>query len=409
MAVRSSIRWRLTAFYGVLFTLCGIALLWLSYSFVSTGLQRDEGRSDQRVIEAYGFDRETVAFFYGIPTPASPTRPETQNVGDVIRGVQADIRTDVVHQLVLGSGIALAAMVCLSVVVGWLASGRALRPVGELTARAKRLSEDNLHERLDLGGPDDELKELADTLDGMIERLEAAFTSQRQFAANVSHELRTPLAVMRGEADITLALADATPRERHLAEAVRAAAIRSEALLESLLALSRSDSTMNDRSALDLADLTGDVVAAGVEAADRAGIDIDLDLATAPVEGDQWLLERLVVNLVDNAVKHNVPGGWLRVSVTTEAGNAVLRVANGGRVLDADDVARILEPFQQAERTGSGYGLGMTIVQSVVRAHGGSVVVEPRPEGGLDVTVRLPASATAPAEAHPLLAGTASA
>lgn len=405
MAVRSSIRWRLTAFYGVLFTLCGIALLWLSYSFVSTGLQRDEGRSDQRVIEAYGFDRETVSFFYGIPTPASPTRPETQNVGDVIRGVQADIRTDVVHQLLVGSGLALAAMICISVGVGWLAAGRALQPVGELTKRARRLSEDNLHQRLDLDGPDDELKELADTLDGMLERLEAAFTSQRQFAANVSHELRTPLAVMRGEADITLALADATPRERHLAEAVRDAAIRSEALLDSLLALSRSDSTMNDRTALDLADLVGDVVAAGVEAADRAGIEIDLDLATAPVEGDQWLLQRLAVNLVDNAVRHNVPGGWLRVSVSTEGPDAVLSVSNGGRVLDATAVARILEPFQQAERTGEGYGLGMTIVQSVVRAHEGTLTVEPRAEGGLDVTVRLPLAAGAGATG-PQLAGT---
>ncbi len=394
---RSTIRLRLTVFYGCMFVLCGVGLLYVSYQFVDEALRKDEGKSDQRVIETYGYDRTSVDFFFNLPTPESPKRPETRTVGQVIKEVQADIRQDTLSSLVRGSGVALAGMVVVSIGIGWLVAGRALRPVAELTERARRLSEDNLHERLAIEGPSDELKELADTLDGMLSRLERAFEAQRRFAATVSHELRTPLSVIRAESDLLLDDPAATERERQLARTVSTQARRSEALLESLLTLARSESTMSDRKRVDLADLAGDVVAERIEAADQAGIHVELDLGTgpAPVDGDPWLLERLMANLVDNAIGHNTAGGWLEVTIRRHSREVLVRLENTGDTLSADQVDEILKPFHRATAKRPGYGLGMTIIQSVARAHGGAVTVRPRDGGGLIVEVRLPAAGTA--------------
>jgi len=404
MRSRSTIRLRLTLFYGVSFVLCGFALLFINHRFVNEGLLRDEGRSDQRVIDTYQYTPAQVAFFYNIPTPESPTHPEAHTIRDVIRGIQGDIRNDVVDQSFRGSLVALAAMFVFSIGVGWIAAGRALRPVEKLTTRARSLSENNLHERLALDGPPDELKELGDTLDAMLGRLQSAFESQRRFSASVSHELRTPLSVIRGEAELLLAEKDVSERERRFAESVRDASDRSEALLSSLLALARSESTMKNRTRIDLADLASDVVTERIEAADRQGLDVDLDVHTGMVEGDHWLLERLVVNLVDNAIKHNAADGWLRVEVETIDDTALLRVSNAGQELSVEQVAEILEPFQRADRSRPGYGLGMTIVQAVVRAHDGELLVEPRDGGGLVTTVRLPVAATTDKPREPVLA-----
>jgi signal transduction histidine kinase len=293
----------------------------------------------------------------------------------------------------VSSSIALGLTLIVSIILGWLAAGRALAPVGRLTARAQRLSEDNLNERIDLEGPRDELTELADTLDGMLSRLETAFNAQRRFAANVSHEVRTPLAIMRGEADLALADPDANERERQFALAIRDNVDRTEALLESLLALSRSESAMNESQTVDFAELTGDVVSHRIDAADAARLHVDLQLGAAVVEGDPWLLDRLVANLVDNAINHNVDGGWLTVSVDTVDSTCFLPVSNSGDVLTAEQVESIMQPFRRAaDNQRPGYGLGMTIVQAVAKAHGGSVAVEPRSDGGLEVIVELPAS-----------------
>ncbi len=402
-------------FYGLSFALCGCVLLFLSYRFVSEGLLKDEGRSDQRVVDTYGYNQKQVNLFYNIPTPASSTHPEAHTIRDVIGGVQADIRNEVVHESLEGSLIALGLMLLVSIGVGWLVAGRALRPVEELTSRARELSQNNLHERLALEGPNDELKELADTLDAMLGRLETAFETQRRFSANVSHELRTPLSVIRGEADLLLAASDVTQREQRFADSVIDASARTEALLDSLLALARSESTMKNRTRVDLADLTGDVVAERIEAADRRGITVDLDVSTAEVEGDRWLLERLVANLIDNAIRHNHTDGWLRAEVDvaeTPGGRmmALVCVTNTGEVLTPGQVEQILEPFQRADRNRPGYGLGMTIVQAVVRAHRGELVVEPRDGGGLVTTVLLPlapgyfAAADTTADAPPAFA-----
>ncbi len=386
-----SIRWRLTFFYGVVFMLAGAALLLISFLVVRETLVSSEVGADRLVVDAYGFNKEQVDFVRNIPVPEPPTGRDAANVGQVIEGVQQDIRTETLHSLVWFTGASLVGLVGISLLVGWVAAGRALRPVGQITARAQEISEESLHERLSLDGPNDELKELADTLDGMLTRLEDAFDAQRGFAANVSHELRTPLAVIQGEADLVLDDPAATDGERELAARVGSAAARAESLLESLLALARSESTMANHEAVDVVELAGDVVAERAEAADLAGIELELALGTGVVEGDRWLLERLIANLVDNGINYNQRGGWLSVEVDTFGADVVLTVANTGDQLTAAQVDDIVKPFRRAaDRSRPGYGLGMAIATSIATAHGGVLQVQARREGGLDVEVRLP-------------------
>ncbi len=239
----------------------------------------------------------------------------------------------------------------------------------------------------------------------MLARLEVAFHTQRRFSADVSHEIRTPLAIIKAEAEVTLGDGLSTERERRLARSVLDATDRAEALVASLLALARSESTMLTRDRVDLAELAGDVVGERIEAADAAGVSLDLDLGTAIVDGDRYLLERLLANLVDNAITHNASRGWVRVSVDTAGARVLVRVTNGGAPLSATDLERMLEPFDRLAPERPGFGLGMTIVRSVTEAHGGTVRLGARPKGGLDVTVELPGLPTlAPERALPVLA-----
>jgi signal transduction histidine kinase len=397
---RSTVRLRLTAFYGFLFFCCGAVLILVSYLVVRQSLIEKEDTGAQLSAQLYNLDPEGVRNFldFRLPQQAEGPGGKADTVGDVIGGVQGEIRNDALDQLLVGSGIALGVMLALSILVGWLAAGRAMRPVKKLTATARDLSDTNLDQRIALDGPDDELKELADTLDAMLARLEVAFLSQRRFAADVSHELRTPLSIIRAEVDVALADPESSGREHRLASAVGDAADRAEGIIESLLALARSESTMHDRDAVDLAELTGDVVGERVESANQAGIAVDLDLGSATVDGDRWLLERLVANLVDNGINHNVRDGFVHVSVDGENGSTRLEVVNSGKVLTADDIAEIFQPFRrlEADRGGgppSGFGLGMTIVRSVTEAHDGTIDIDARREGGLDVVVTLPSRA----------------
>jgi signal transduction histidine kinase len=291
--------------------------------------------------------------------------------------------------------------------LGWVVAGRVLRPLQRITATAKRLSERTLHQRIALDGPDDELKELADTFDRLLGRLDAAFDAQRRFAANASHELRTPLAISRTEVDV--ALADpATPNAelRAMAERVRDATGRSERLIEGLLTLAHSEQEPRVWEPVDLAD----TAALALEHTrrqdqDQAGQDGGLRLVTglrpAPVAGDPALLERMVANLVENAVRHNQPPGWLEVATGTSDGRAFVQVANGGREIPPDQAESLFEPFRRLHgRVASaspvrGAGLGLSIVRSVARAHGGDAHAIALAGGGLQVTVRLPVRAQA--------------
>jgi signal transduction histidine kinase len=308
---------------------------------------------------------------------------------------QHEIARDALARLRTQYAIALAAMTGLSVLLGWGVAGRVLRPLQRITATAQRVSQDNLDERIGLEGPRDELKELADTFDGMLERLSGAFASQRRFVANASHELRTPLTVIRTELEVTLADPNATTGEfRTMAETVRDATLETERLIQALLTLARSEGGAARRDALDLADAARLALAqTGPEAAARH-LDVRPTLDPAPVRGDRRLLERLVANLVENAVGHNREGGTVEVRTSRAAGRSTVELRNDGEVIPPEALSALLEPFQRLDRgargDGVGLGLGLSIVRSVAEAHGGSVELRARPSGGLVVRVSLP-------------------
>jgi len=293
------------------------------------------------------------------------------------------------------SGIALVVLAVVSVVLGWLVADRALRPLRVITGAARAISASSLHERLSLAGSYDEFRELGDTLNGLFARLEAAFESQRHFVANASHELRTPLAAER--AVLQVALADPAAS----AESLRAACQQvlqlgeqQERLVNALLTLATSQSGLQVREPVDLAEVTARVVADRRADAGRRGVRVDAALAPAAVTGDASLAESLVANLVDNAIRHNVPGGHVQVSTGSHAGLVRLSVANSGPVIPPGEVGRLLEPFRQlgGERTrhDGGHGLGLAIVAAAAGAHSASLTLLARPEGGLDVTVTFP-------------------
>ena len=303
---------------------------------------------------------------------------------------QHEIATDALRRLRTQYAMALLAMTGLSVLLGWGVAGRVLRPLQRITATAQRASQDNLGERIALEGPRDELKELADTFDGMLERLSGAFASQRRFVANASHELRTPLTVIRTELEVALADPDATTAElRAMAERVRDSTIATERLIQALLTLARSEGGVTRREPVDLADAGRLAIEQTAAEAEARGLDIRSALEPAPVRGDRRLLDRLVANLVENAVRHNRDGGEVEVLTASAAGGSTVEVRNDGAAIPPDAVPSLLEPFQRLDRgaRGDGAGRGLSIVRSVAEAHGGSVELRPRPSGGLVVRV----------------------
>lgn len=302
--------------------------------------------------------------------------------------------------------IALPLIIVTGFLVSWTLIGRALRPLSTLTSMARQLSGSSLDRRIRLDGPRDEVAELADTFDDMLDRLQAAFDAERRFVANASHELRTPMSVIRTEVDVTLADPHASTRElREMGEVVRESVDRADRLLTSLLFLARTQASgISVRKPVDLAGLIAPAVrAVEAEIAER-GLSIRTDPVPAVVSGDPALLDRVVGNLVENAVRHNVSGGTVRISTGIEADMAVVEVISGGTVIDPGTVSELFEPFRQGERARTGHrgsGLGLSIVRAVVAAHDGVVSARARPEGGLRVRVELPAAATSPVPAAP--------
>ena len=294
------------------------------------------------------------------------------------------LRDQAVHQLLLYSLIGLGVMGLLSAAAGWLVAGRALRPVHAITGAARRASEANLGERLALDGPHDELKELADTYDAMLARLDAAFASQRWFVADASHEMRTPLTVMRTAIDVTLAKPGRTPAQlEDMAVEVRHAVDRAEALIEALLTLARSDRGTLAQEPADLAVLAEDALDTAAPAIRAGSLRVETALEAARTAGNSVLLDRLVANLVDNAVRHNAPGGSIQVATGMRGDAAFLSVSNGGRQIPADLTPELFEPFRRLNVRADavpGAGLGLSIVRSIVTAHHGEVVA--RSAGG---------------------------
>ena len=382
MRPRPTIRLRLTLTYGLVFLITGAVLLTIGYALV------------RHNIGGVRFRRQAGP--RGVPPVLLPRFVATSSELALVKDLHRQLVASALHRLLAEYVLALGAMTLVSVATGWLLAGRALRPLRDITATARRVSGENLGERIDLVGPADELKELADTFDGMLGRLDAAFASQRHFVANASHELRTPLAIIRTEVDVALADPHASHGElRSMGEAVRETVDRCERLIESLLMLARSEAGAGREEAVDLAALAADCITDLRARAREAGVRVLADLEPAWTRGEPGLLERMIANLIDNGLRHNVSGGQLEVSSRVADGVARLSVANGGPVIDPTDASMLLEPFRRLDRSRGGFGLGLSIVGSVVKAHGGSIELRALPKGGLAVVVVLPLAASA--------------
>ena len=325
-------------------------------------------------------------------SPASSLACEKAFAAGLLAG-QSTQRQHTLNELLEWSLFGLIGLTLASAGLGWVMSGRVLRPVRDITEAARRASERHLGERINLRGPEDELKELADTFDAMLERLDLAFAAQRQFVANASHELRTPLTTMRTAIDVALAKENPTTQQLvATSEKVRRSIDRAEHIIDALLTLAVSNQGTGEVEPIDLATAAEDALYAVGERARRSGLRVDSDLERAEVTGSRVLLEQLVSNLVENAVVHNVSEGWVRVRAGTNNGHAYLEVANSGPVVSEEELPQLFEPFRRADaRIGSsGVGLGLSIVESVGEAHGARVNAQASPGGGLVVSFTMP-------------------
>ncbi|MDP9241479.1 MAG: HAMP domain-containing histidine kinase [Actinomycetota bacterium] len=376
--LRPTLRLRLTLLYGGLLIAASVVLLLTSYYLVRQAY--DHGPRFTQGLKV------TVVYSDG-----------TYDRVDA-RDIQDQLQHQTEQALLRRGLIALGFVSLLGIAGGYLLAGRALRPLQSITSTAQRLSTETLDQRIALDGPDDELKELADTFDGMIGRLEAAFDSQRRFVANASHELRTPLSVIRTEVDVSMRDPEASEEDlRRMGGVIRTATERADRLVDALLQLARADAQGREGLAVREKVELPAVVEAALDAVKRetaaAGLRVDTRLGPAVVVGDPGLIERLAGNLVENAVRHNVNGGWLGVHTRSENGLARLFVANSGPVIDPAEAPGLFEPFRRGgtARTASrGAGLGLSIVRAVVLAHGGHVQAYALQGGGLEVQVQLP-------------------
>jgi signal transduction histidine kinase len=326
------------------------------------------------------------------PAPGTPSHPDScgQYAGLSFAGTVAhDAKQNV-------AGLAMVAIVAvLALGVGWLIAGRVLRPLRTITAAARDISARNLHQRLAVDGPDDEFRQLGETLDGLFGRLETSFQAQRHFVANASHELRTPLAAEKTVLQVALADPDATTATlRSACQKALQWNGQQERLVGSLLTLASSERGVELWEPFDLADIAAKVVLDRAHDAGRRDIRVHTDLSAAPATGDPALAESLIANLISNAIRHNVDGGRVEISTAIADGRAVVTVSNTGPLVPADEVDRLFQPFQrlgtQRLRQASGHGLGLAIVRSVASVHSAELIASARPEGGLDISVSFP-------------------
>ena len=450
---RTSARWRLTFTYSSLFVFTGAALLTASYFLVkhretrpatdvAVLCKQTADRANNLQIAGYAsgpsgvpltggkscavaIESQTGSIFFrsGSAADGSSSSASGGNVTHVstsqgpsvtlpgplppvvlqasqLKATVAAAQAHTLDSFELEGAIALAAMTLASIVLSWWIAGRVLRPVHRITDAARRLSEETLHDRINLQGPDDELKELADTFDAMLGRLDRAFSSQRRFVANASHELRTPLATERVLIDEALANRSARPDElRTILEQLRANSEETERLIEALLVLARSERGVDRQAVHELATMARAAVAGCAAEAARRGVEVRTDLVPVTVSGDQGLLERLAGNVVENAVRHNFTNGWVEVTTKRAGALAFLEVTNTGPTITEATIATLTEPFRRGSHDRStddgGFGLGLSIVDAVVSAHHGVLLLRPRPGGGLVVRVQLPVAAAA--------------
>jgi signal transduction histidine kinase len=383
---KQTVRWRLTALLASLILVTSVVILALSYVLVNANL-------------SYNAHRPVAK-----PTAGrAPRGARLQSSGGRTRrpGTRAPLTLSatagqVAHHersaLLVQYAIILGALTVVAALGAWLIAGRMLRPLRTITAGAKRITGERLHERLALSGPPDEIKDLGDTFDEMLGRLEVAFQDQRLFAANAAHELRTPLGVLHAELDLALA-AEQPPEEQLMLQRLKRMVSSCERLTERLFSLARGQLAATERQPVAL----DQIAAERLDRDDLSSSDLTVrsDLRALVVEGDAALLGQLVENLLENAAKYNVPRGWIQVRVCRDGGHGIVEVANSGPKVREDEVAGLLEPFRRAtqQRVGSGNGLGLSIVRTIVAAHDGQLALNALPDGGLRVTVTLPCPA----------------
>ncbi|GIH03568.1 sensor protein CutS [Rhizocola hellebori] len=381
--MKLTLRVRLTLIYTGLFAMCGAAIVIIAYLMVPS-LQSDGSRVSQQQVDFLDLCTRSLA------TLSSETQFKCQRAYEEgLMAGAASQREATLEQMVRYSVITFVVVTLFAAIAGWILAGRALRPVHQLIAAARNASQHDLSARVASTGPRDELRELADTFDDMLARLEAAFQSQRQFIANASHELRTPLTVMRTAVDVVLAKPEPAVAElRGMGNEVRAAVTDAEKLIDSMLTLARNEHGLSRTEPVDLATAAENALD-DLDTGDRAVLP---SLQPAIVDGDAILLERLIANLVDNAVRYNDSRGQVWVSVQSAAPFVRLTVANTGPVIAPESTAALLEPFRRLNnRTArDGFGLGLAIVSSIAAVHHGTVSLHPRPDGGLSVDVLLP-------------------
>lgn len=401
-----TIRLRLTLVYGGLFLVSAAALLGVTYVLVRHEYTGSFFISSGRkaVVAQTLLKRGNTTGV--LPKPGKLVLPKPGTLGysvpvgpkqlasspKLVLAAAQGQSTAALHKLFVDSAIALAMMAVLSLWLGWVIAGRALRPLRTITETARDISASNLHRRLALRGPDDELRQLGNTFDALLARLETSFDAQRQFVANASHELRTPLTLERTLLELALSDPNANVDSyRHTCEQLLAVGEQQERLIEALLTLSRSQRGLDSRQPVDLAAITATAAAA----ADHDNLALDTSIEPAHTMGNPRLVERLVANLVDNAIHHNVAGGTVSLETKTSDGRALLTVANSGPVVPPGELERIFQPFQRldgARTNASGFGLGLSIVRAIADAHGATITTEAPAEGGLRVRVSFPAS-----------------
>jgi signal transduction histidine kinase len=388
-----TVRLRLTALYGVMFLFSGVVVLGIASGVVVS----------RSTVEAAPARNQVVP-----QSALAQADARIEQLQHELAAMTGRTSSGVSHNLLIGSAIALGIMTVVSVLLGWLLAGRVLRPLRQMTAATRRISADSLDERLAVTGPGDELKDLADTIDGLLERLEGAFAAQRRFVANASHELRTPLTTMRASLDVAVAKPGPVPASTiALAGRLRTELDRVDQLLESLLVLARAQhGELPGRVTLSLESIVSAALAA--RAGDIAAKRLTVQHATSPdgawVQGSQPLLCRMADNVIGNAIGHNADGGWVSITTRADGRCAQLVVENGGDVIGQRQAGQLGQPFHRlgADRTGSdaGSGLGLSIVAAIASAHQGTLDLRARPEGGLRVSITLPLAApagTAPA------------
>ncbi len=383
---RNTVRLRLSFLYGGLFLACGAGLLAITYALV---------RSAHGPLLFSSYLHVAGSHRVAGIRPPPPLSRQARAYADALHAAE-------LRQLAVYSAVALGIMGIASIVLGWFVAGRVLRPLRTITTSVRDISASNLQDRLATDGPDDELKELAETFNGLLARLESAFDAERQFVANASHELRTPLARERTVMEVALGDPDATVESlRAAGERVLASGEQQERLIEALLMLARSQRGLDHREPCDLRAIASEVLAAREPELARASLRLRCDLRGAATAGDPWLAERLVANLIDNAIKHNLPGGELEVQTTLAGRHAIIQVANTGPAIPAAEIDRLVQPFQRLShgRAGPhgtglrrGFGLGLSIVAAIAAAHDAQLALRPRPGGGLIAAVSFPAT-----------------